>query len=447
VWIKLRELDGSALLAFEAAERGWGVLLGNRRLRTRTDLPRGVFVERRIGPGNAVDAIRGSRALGRKVVAWCEEGLVYPNVEDYGRRKLNPAAYESLDQYFAWGAQQREDMIRLGCNPDVMMITGNPRFDVHRSDTRGMLDARAGAIREHYGPFILVNTNFPKHNLGSGVDDQRKLEVLRREGKVSTAEDEAVELGWMEFQRQVFLKFLALVPLLSRAFPEHRVVVRPHPSESHDPWQELAATFPNVSVLFEDNVAAWLLAADVSIHNNCTTGVEAFALDRPTVAYRPASHPRYDLALPHALSVEAFTSDDVLSLVAACLRGDRVQRESDHLARAAVADRHIANLNGPPAARAIVDALDLMDVPLEPLSAASSVVSSLGRTARRILRPVRSAFGSSAASRTRAFKRQRHPGLRLDELQVLLSEARRVGGRFESVSITPIDDDTFCVVA
>ena len=73
---KVRELDGSAILAFEAAERGWGTILGSKTsIRSGVDLPRGTLIERWIEPGSS-KRILASQALGQKLSAWCEEGLV-----------------------------------------------------------------------------------------------------------------------------------------------------------------------------------------------------------------------------------------------------------------------------------------------------------------------------------------------------------------------------------
>ena len=61
-----------------------------------------MLIEKSIPPGRAADIMQ-ARAAGRRVSAWCEEGLVYNNADEYGQRKVERAAYELLDLYFAWG--------------------------------------------------------------------------------------------------------------------------------------------------------------------------------------------------------------------------------------------------------------------------------------------------------------------------------------------------------
>src|SRR5262245_38513398 len=115
--LKAREFDGNALLAFEAAERGWGTLIGNKSLRHRTNLPGGMLIEKNIAPGT-FNKLAASLKMGRKVSGCCEEGLVYSNAEEYGRRKVELKTYDMLEMFFCWGKNQAKDLNKLGCNGD-----------------------------------------------------------------------------------------------------------------------------------------------------------------------------------------------------------------------------------------------------------------------------------------------------------------------------------------
>ncbi len=53
------------------------------------------------------------------------------------------------------------------------------------------------------------------------------------------------------------------------------IIVRPHPSENHEKWCEVLPEHEKVIVKHEGNVLPWLMAAQVVIHNSCTTGIEA----------------------------------------------------------------------------------------------------------------------------------------------------------------------------
>jgi hypothetical protein len=107
---------------------------------------------------------------------------------------------------------------------------------------------------------------------------------------------------------------LPIVPAVSKAFPDHTIIVRPHPAELHETWVNAAEGLSNVKVVFEGTVSPWLLAADAVLHWGCTTGLEAFLMGKPVVAYNPitAEEEKFDHKLPHSISVVARTPEETI---------------------------------------------------------------------------------------------------------------------------------------
>ena len=390
--LKAREFDGNAMLAFEAAERGWGTLLGDKSLRYRGNLPRGMLIEKNIAPGTS-KKIALSLARGQKLGACCEEGLVYNNVEEYGRRKVERSTYDLLEVFFSWGRKHAEDMVALGCNGGKIVRSGNPRFDLHRPELRQIFEERVEAIRAKYAPFILVNTKFSHYN--GYYSPEAALAKMRQLGKIQTAEQEAEARGQIAFHQTGFVRFTELVEQLSRAFPHYTIVVRPHPSERHDTWRAKAATLPNVQAIFEGNVIEWILASEACVHNNCTTGVEAYLLGKTAISYRPVCDPQFDLYLPNALSAQAFDLESVIELVAAALRNEQISTNAEILARAEVARSFIENVEGKRACERFLDALERIDLPEEPLRASVSPLNEIKSAVKKeIQRIVKGAKGN-----------------------------------------------------
>ena len=84
----------------------------------------------------------------------------------------------------------------------------------------------------------------------------------RARGHTRIAVPDKETWSWGPFQEANFGKFIPMLRALSQQHQDHQIVIRPHPSESHDPWRQLAIELPNVSVVYEGNVAEWLLAAE-----------------------------------------------------------------------------------------------------------------------------------------------------------------------------------------
>jgi surface carbohydrate biosynthesis protein len=430
--ITARELDGNGLLAFEAAERGWGVVIGGKRLRSDTsDLPRGFVIQKQLKPGKSILDISASRASGHKVGAWCEEGLIYPNAASFARLKFEREGFALLDMYFAWGRHLADDLVNeLGCDRERVRITGNPRFDLYRPELRVVFADRAEAIRRRYGPFILVNTKFSQYNglmPSRRPPSERDVEHQRR----------------VKFHQAGFEKFVELIQALSRRFPGHTIVVRPHPQEQHETWRVKTAALPNATVVFDGNVAEWLLAADVCIHHNCTTGVEAYLLGRTAISYRPVSDPRLDLFLPNALSHEAFTLEAVLTLVAGALDGRGPSDSDEDRRRAGTARDFIANIDGTSACERILDDLDAIDTP--EFSWSVSPPGRIETTLRAFCRPLRRRWAGAAAPAGVRYDTQKFDRTHLARLPAVLEAARRATGRFADVQVVSLRGDLVCV--
>jgi hypothetical protein len=197
--------------------------------------------------------------------------------------------------------------------------------------------------------------------------------------------------------------------------------------------------------VYEGNVAEWLLAAEFSIHNNCTTGVEAYLLGKTTIAYSPVRDERYDLYLPNVLSHQAFDLDELFDIVARAVRGDELSGDGDAVLKADVAKHYIANAADMPACQMIMDALETVDLPDVPLSHSTSRLGDLRAVVRQRLRPLRQMQLQGDAAAARRYVNQKFDGVRRSEVVDLLQTAQHVTGRFRDIQVAELEENTFCI--
>ena len=170
VEIKAREFLGKTFLAARAAERGWAVFMGesNRVREYLRDHAGGVYIEIGI-PEKKANRLAAIRAAGHCIANMCEEGLVYSDGRDYCHRKLGPNALRSTDRLLVVGSRNADDIREYRSEfADKIAVTGNPRFDTLLSKVRCVYRRDAAALRERYGRFVLVNTNFTRVNAYGG---------------------------------------------------------------------------------------------------------------------------------------------------------------------------------------------------------------------------------------------------------------------------------------
>jgi surface carbohydrate biosynthesis protein len=358
---QVRELDAKLLFGCTAAARGFPTVLGFKPhlYFAMPHMAPGVFIAKSMRAGSALmfDIIT---ALGHMLVAWDEESLVRYASPEYYSWRFSERTFRPLRHLFAWGHDDAE-LFRgyPGVGAVAIHETGNPRADLLRRQLRPYFEPAAAALRARHGEFVLVNTNFSFVNpfLRSQalvLSSARGGEV--RTGRTAAGLSEQFALGMAAHQQAIFDHFRLLLPALARRFPARTIVLRPHPSEDHDLWRALLAAEKNVVVAHEGNVLPWLLAAEVLVHNGCTTAVECAMLERPAVSYRPVQSASFDYVLPNSLSHETFSVDDTVQAVDEVLHGRLGLVDAGR--RAAVFARHLAATDGPLASTRIVDVLE-----------------------------------------------------------------------------------------
>lgn len=356
---QVRELDAKLLLACVAAERGLPVVLGSRTYINfaMPYLPRGLFVAKSMRSLSKLmlNIIRG---LGHDIVAWDEESLVRFRSPEYYAWRYSADTFDVIDRLFAWGA---DDAAFFSCYPGYggapVHVTGNPRIDLLRPEVRGYFTPEVAALRQRYGELILINTNFsfvnnfvPSLNL-----IERDAQGRPRVSRTGRGMSLAFAVGMAAHQQAIYDHFRELIPQLAAWFPDHRIVLRPHPSENHQAWRQILAGCPQVDVVHEGNVVPWLMAARVLLHNGCTTAVEASVLETPAVSYMPVASETYDYDLPNGLSHCARTPEAVREMLCEILAGTRGLVDAE--LRERLFSRHVASTRGPLACDRVLDVL------------------------------------------------------------------------------------------
>jgi surface carbohydrate biosynthesis protein len=353
---KVREFDAKLLLALIALRKGFDVVIGALwEMKYLVDLlDRGIFFDKSIAKTKC-DWFRRCRQQGCRVAALDEEGLVYFDAETYRELRIYPPTMQETDVFFAWGQDQADIVVstvgeRLA---DRVKITGNPRFDLLRPEFRKLYAHAVEELNKKYGRFILINTSFSFAN--SANDPQALLQTFSQypiaEKRPGFFQD------WMMTQAEVMKTFQDVLPLVREEFPDHSIIIRPHPSEGLELWNRLAAQMGETYVVRKGGVVPWILAADVLIHWNCTTAIEARLLGVPAIAYRKIRSDLYEQPLPNACSFHAVDENSLLAMVRQAVAGQLKEGETAARAVNSTLDKHVASLQGKLAAELMVDEL------------------------------------------------------------------------------------------
>lgn len=438
-----REFDAKLLLGCIAAVHGMRAIVGGKlAIHERIlSLPRSIYVAKDLRAGSRT-MLEIIERLGHVIVGWDEEGLVTASMETYHKTRVSAAVMPKLKRFFAWGAENAR-LIRA--HPDYpempIEITGNPRADMMRPELRGFYAGEVAELRARYGDYLLVSGNFGfvNHYIPALNKQSEHYKPRRRD-----READAVHRDFVRQREVIFRHFLAMVPRLAEAFPETTIVLRPHPSENHQPWREAAGGFANVVVENRGSAVPWLMGARCMIHNSCTTGVEATLLGVPAVAYRPVVADDLDPVLPNLVSRQVLSEAELVPTVSEILASGADLAGADEAQRRAILEHHVAALEGPLAAERIASSL----LELGQSGALAARVPIVRRAEghllawrRRMRRSVRERQPDTRSNR--GYLRHKFPGVSLEDLRDRIARLQAVRGGFDALRVRALGDDIF----
>ena len=358
VEIKVRELDAKLWLACAALQRSYGVIIGSigQVENYEESFPAGVYFAKDICPGRQAH-LRQLKQHGQFVVCQDEETTVAAgSYAEFFDQRVSEASISLTQRFFAWGGGDKESLNTLyPCARDKVVATGSPRVDLWRPELRGFYAESAKALRDKYGPYILVASNFGANYI---APDEDMITVAQSIGALR--DEQAVDgyRRYLAYVRELFEVFKEGPRALAEAFPEVRVIVRPHPLENPASWQQAMDGVPNAKVVFEGPITPWLLAAEAVLHNSCTSAVEAAILDRPVLSYRPLTSAEFDLELANTISRQAADLAGLLDAARAAL-GDPERFVAEQKERARpLLNQHLSALEGATAAEGILSQLE-----------------------------------------------------------------------------------------
>ncbi len=451
---QVRELDPKLLLACIAARKGFVSILGSHReidLRIAS-LPKSIYLNKSMTNRN-LRMLEILNRLGHEIMTWDEEALVHLPPEIYYSRRLCPVTIRLLSHLYAWGEDNATLWRQYPKLPARMPIhvTGNPRGDLLRPELRIYYNDEAAALKKAHGDFILVNTNFnhvnaffPAQNLFKPVKQEGDLPPF---GKAAVGMPRAYAEGLRDHKQAVFESFRRMIPRLDTAFPQHNIVIRPHPTENQEIYQRIAEACNRVTVTNEGNIVPWLMATRAVIHNGCTTGVEAYMLDVPALSYRAVVDDDYDMGfyrLPNLVSHQCFSWDELQSKLGQVFQGQLGVADGDE--RAALVRQHLAGQQGPLACQNIMDVIAnfTADTPTLPgRGAPARAAGWLYANGRRLVKRIKAYLPGSHAPPS--FHRHRYPEISAAQLNARIARFQEVLHDHTPIRASRLMDQIFLI--
>lgn len=290
VEISVRELDSKLLLAAIAASKGHQVIVSDLEsilsAINKNILSPGIFLTKSLTPTKE-KIIRHQmlKDKGFLITSIDEEaGLDISGYQQFSKTRFSEKTIEQSSKIFCWG---NEDVKNLKKNypqySSKILKTGSPRVDLWRPSFAGYWNT---AIKKPKKPFLLVSSNM---GLANNNDSFYKLFSKARSMNYFDRYPQLVDERFNRTSEQylTIAAFIKAIRFLSKNISDYDIVLRPHPTENIEAWKTYLDGLPNVHVIREDSISAWVNSSFAVMHNGCTTALETTISEKPLISYVP----------------------------------------------------------------------------------------------------------------------------------------------------------------
>ena len=315
---KVRELDAKLLLALEAIQNDYVVIIGTDLFLQKIEkLPAGIILHK--------DALnirenyfKIAQEIGHKVVVLDEEGSVVFDWPSYLRKRVWPNTIKYVDLILCWGKNQYkaiEDFTSKQKLDLKLSITAHPRIDLLRKPI-SLYNKNEKIIKKT----ILINTHFSLCNFLQG--NEELILMLKNNKVIQNDKDLERYYRHVEYKNKLMQYYIQLVETISKKYFEYEIILRPHPSENEKTWIELTQNMKNVMVTKKHSVGYWINKAELVIHTGCTTAIETFLSEKVAIAFKPVRNEEFEIHLPDSISTQVNSVNDCMSEIDKILNGD-----------------------------------------------------------------------------------------------------------------------------
>jgi hypothetical protein len=229
---------------------------------------------------------------GRMVVVLPTEGGMRPEFESIGAGEFSD--YSDVDLFLAWSNKAADDVGRRWKNSGTeSRAIGCTRFDFHHPRFE-----KAVTTREAFCTKLRLDPSRPIVTWATAYA-YADLNGTAAKSSIVQFEQEAVEIGLKECLRRIGIDLVDLPAIFSegreaaaeaffeaaKALPDVQFVIKPHPREGLGYYLRRLAdsSHPNVRFCPQDYIWNILRVADVHLHRQCTTAVEAWMWRKATI--------------------------------------------------------------------------------------------------------------------------------------------------------------------
>lgn len=244
-----------------------------------------------------------------------EEGAIYGGSRDQWdnelKELLHPSRLAEDDKILCWGKYQKEYYDSQNSHTPSKLV-GGYRLDLgEKSDLRLLISQTNRVTDSNY---ILIDTNCAWGN--HFIPNQE--EYMRFQEKAATSgSDHLTKHNLVGLLSEDMIKvgyFCNLISYLMESNPHQKFVLRPHPTESIEFYQNVFHQFKNIKITKDYSATEWINNCSALIQSGCTTALEAYFMQKPIASFHPFES-KYSVNVTSGIGHFCRTFEDVNSFI------------------------------------------------------------------------------------------------------------------------------------
>lgn len=279
----IRELTYKVYFIHSLVGKGFHCYLGNKLaiMYLVRRLNNYIFVDMGYHKGVSDSVYQTVKQNNGIIVNLDEEGAVDFSDGSTLLKRYSKTLFSNADLTCLWGSKQYELLKQNMNRENKVLVTGHPRFELLKPEFHYLYQDEVEEINNKISNFILINTN-----MGFGNNIKGDEFVTSNYGSRFKNINQIIA-----FDKKKLESYRLLTIKLSQKLNKI-IVLRPHPEENQSFYLNAFKGMKNIHIINEGSVVPWLIAADVVIHPDCTTAIEALLIGKQPISFLPDNYPK-----------------------------------------------------------------------------------------------------------------------------------------------------------
>ncbi len=279
--LKARELAPKVFLSLVAANKNFRIYLG-----TQATISRIISTKKETGGvyffkgGLSLNLIKNIKKKCSKFIILDEEaGPGDDNPRATMRERINKNIEQEIDRYYILGKKNFDIAKKIFKSfKKSLVLSGWPRIDFFRlSAKQKKNNPNVKDIKKRFGEYILFVSDF-------GQNSKKMISFTKKTNSKIYKNNKKLQNKIYKASLDQFTEFNKVSDLLMELDKDNSIpmiIIRPHPSEDHEPWERISKKLKKFKVIFEGEISPWIYGSKAILHRGCSTSVQAYLANIP----------------------------------------------------------------------------------------------------------------------------------------------------------------------